>query len=292
MRSELKNFLENNLKDNNFFITGDLGYNVFDHLIKKKKNFLNIGICEQSMVSFTAGLSNYYKYTYLYSIGNFLSLRALEQIRNDICYHKKKICLISVGAGFSYSRYGYSHYCIEDAGILGSLPNLHVFTPFDSASLKEILTFTKKKSLLSYIRIGNELDYELNFDINIKEKNVFKPNIILNKNSDKCVVSIGRVTSYVYNYLKDKNVDLYYVLSNNKVDKKYTSKIFKKYNKICLIDEQVESLSILRNYKFLVQPVTSITIQDDQYFGEIGTNEFLIEKYMNLKKKLNIFLKP
>ena len=64
MRSELKNFLENNLKDNNFFITGDLGYNVFDHLIKKKKNFLNIGICEQSMVSFAAGLSNYYKYRF------------------------------------------------------------------------------------------------------------------------------------------------------------------------------------------------------------------------------------
>ena len=291
MRNELKLFFEKNINKKNFFITGDLGYNMFDHLLKKNKNFLNIGVCEQSMISFAAGLSNYYEYTYVYSIGNFLTLRPLEQIRNDVCYHNKKICLISVGAGFSYSKYGYSHYCIEDAGILGSLPNMHVFTPFDNNSLKSILRLTKKEKLLSYIRIGNILNEKDNFNIHIDKNNIFRPNILLDKNADICIISIGRLTSYLYDYIQNKKCDLYFICSNNKLDKDYFIKNFKKYKKICLVDEHVKSLSIERNFTFIKEKITSITIDDNQSFGSIGSNEFLIEKYMNLKKKIDKFLK-
>tara|TARA_A100001015_G_scaffold311169_1_gene413889 strand:- start:74 stop:973 length:900 start_codon:yes stop_codon:yes gene_type:complete len=291
MRNELKIFFEKNINQRNFFITGDLGYNIFDHLIKKNKNFLNIGVCEQSMISFAAGLSNYYEYTYVYSIGNFLSLRPLEQIRNDVCYHNKKICLISVGAGFSYSKYGYSHYCIEDAGILGSLQNIHVFTPFDISSLRSILKFTKDEKILSYIRIGNILTQRDNFNVNIDKKNIYRPNILLNKKADICIVSIGRITSYLYDYIHNKKCDLYFICSNNIIDEKYVTKIFKKYKKVCLVDEHVKSLSIERNFNFIKEKITSITINDNQSFGSIGSNEFLIEKYMKLKKKVDKFLK-
>ena len=99
-------------------ITGDLGYSVIEPFVEEhRNNFINAGVAEQNMTGISAGLALEGFRTYNYSIGIFPTFRCAEQIRNDICYHKKKICLISVGAGFSYSRYGYSHYCIEDAGI-------------------------------------------------------------------------------------------------------------------------------------------------------------------------------
>ena len=64
MRDTLKNYLIKNFNSESFFITNDLGYNVIDNLQKRyKKNFLNIGICEQSAISFSCGISDFYKNT-------------------------------------------------------------------------------------------------------------------------------------------------------------------------------------------------------------------------------------
>lgn len=73
-------------------ISGDLGYGV---LVKFRQNlpgqYFNAGICEQNMASMAAGLAIEGKKVYLYSIANFPTLRCIEQIRNDICYHNANV---------------------------------------------------------------------------------------------------------------------------------------------------------------------------------------------------------
>ena len=289
MRDALKSYLENKFDSNSFFITNDLGYNVLDKIAEKnKQNFVNIGICEQSAIGFASGVSDYFKNTFVYSIGNFLTIRALEQIRNDICYHNKNITMISVGAGFSYSKLGYSHYCIEDAGLVGSLPNVDVFTPFDSYTLLKCLEHCEKSKKPNYIRIGNIIE---NLEGKVKySKNIFGINRMKKNNkTNKCVISIGRVSGFANRLIENKLCNHYILLSNNNT--KSINTIIKKYKHVCIVDEQVERLSIVNNFHAESNKITKVAISNKNSYEEIGSNEFLINKYMKLKKQINNFLK-
>ena len=104
-----------------------------------------------SMVA--AGLALKGKKVFTYSIGNFPTLRCLEQIRNDICYHDLNVTIVSIGGGFSYGALGMSHHATEDLSIMRALPNITCVAP---GSLDETKAATKelyKKQGPSYLRL-------------------------------------------------------------------------------------------------------------------------------------------
>ena len=72
-----------------------------------KGKYLNIGVAEQNMIGVAAGLAMAGKKVYAYSIVPFATMRPFEQIRNDICYQNLNVTIIGIGAGFSYSIYGF-----------------------------------------------------------------------------------------------------------------------------------------------------------------------------------------
>lgn len=121
------------VRDRNILlISGDLGYGVLDRFREEMpEQFFNAGICEQSMSSMAAGLALEGKCVCTYSIANFPTIRCLEQIRNDICYHNANVKILAVGAGFGYGSLGMSHHATEDIAILRALPNMRVYTPCD-----------------------------------------------------------------------------------------------------------------------------------------------------------------
>ena len=69
--------------------------------------FINAGVAEQNMTSMACGLALEGCKVFTYSIGNFSTLRCLEQIRNDVCYHNADVTIVTVGAGFSYGQLEY-----------------------------------------------------------------------------------------------------------------------------------------------------------------------------------------
>ena len=100
-------------------ITGDLGFGVLDDFRKRfPDNFINAGVAEQNMTGIATGLALEGKKVFTYSIGNFPTLRCLEQIRNDACYHNANVKIVSIGGGFSYGALGISHHATEDLAIL------------------------------------------------------------------------------------------------------------------------------------------------------------------------------
>jgi transketolase len=135
-------------------ITGDLGFGVLDNYAKKLPlQYINAGVAEQNMTGIASGLGMDGKIVFTYSIANFNTLRCLEQIRNDACYHDANVNIVSIGGGFSYGALGYSHHSTEDIAIMRSIPNLRVFVPCDFWEVQEI---TKKVIMLggvNYIRI-------------------------------------------------------------------------------------------------------------------------------------------
>ena len=116
----VKTLIEIAKKDKNVhLLTGDLGFGVLKPYWEQLPDqFANLGIAEQNMTSFAAGLALQGKTVFTYSIGNFPTLRAVEQIRNDCAYHNANVKVVCVGGGFVYGSLGMSHHATEDLAVM------------------------------------------------------------------------------------------------------------------------------------------------------------------------------
>lgn len=113
-----------------FLITADLGFGVLNEYVERfPQQFLNIGVAEQNMTGVATGLALEGRVVFTYSLGNFPSMRCLEQIRNDACYHDANVKIVTVGGGLSYGALGMSHHATEDIAIMRSLPGVTVVAP-------------------------------------------------------------------------------------------------------------------------------------------------------------------
>ncbi|MDR1254821.1 MAG: hypothetical protein LBJ78_02195 [Puniceicoccales bacterium] len=136
-------------------ITGDLGFGVLDrYRAELPHQFINAGIAEQNMTGLATGLALEGYRVFTYSIGNFCSLRCLEQIRNDVCYHNANVKIISIGSGLGYGALGMSHHATEDVSILRALPNLHVYSPSDLSEVKVLIGALMSYDGPAYVRLG------------------------------------------------------------------------------------------------------------------------------------------
>lgn len=158
--------------DRIFLVVGDLGYHVIEPFAEEFPNrFLNIGIAEQNMAGVAAGLAMSGYNVYFYSIGNFPTLRCLEQIRNDIAYHNANVKVVAVGGGYAYGSLGATHQATEEIGCLRVLPNMVVATPGDPIEARAITKISANYDGPMYIRLGKAgekvVHLEDRIDINI-----------------------------------------------------------------------------------------------------------------------------
>ncbi len=113
-------------------VVGDLGFGSIEEFAGRYPDrFLNVGVAEQNMIGVATGLSMTGSTVFVYSIGNFPTLRCLEQVRNDICYHQANVKIVSVGGGFTYGQLGASHHATEDLAVVRVLPGIAVAAPGD-----------------------------------------------------------------------------------------------------------------------------------------------------------------
>lgn len=166
-------------KDPNvMLITADLGYGVFEEFEKKYPNqYLNVGVAEHSMMGVASGLALEGRIIFTYSIGNFPTLRCLEHIRNDACYHELNINIVTSGGGFSYGGLGMSHHATEDLSIMRALPGINVMAPGTAWEAGEATLALYQDKKVGYLRIDkSKLDQEeiLNNDFQIGKANVIR----------------------------------------------------------------------------------------------------------------------
>lgn len=136
-------------------VTGDLGFGVLKPFWEQCPNqFTNAGIAEQNMTSMAAGMALEGKTVFTYSIGNFPTLRCLEQIRNDCAYHNANVKVVCIGGGFVYGSLGMSHQATEDLAILRALPDVVVMAPADLVEAEECTKALAKYKGTAYLRLG------------------------------------------------------------------------------------------------------------------------------------------
>ena len=136
-------------------ITGDLGFGVLKPFWEQLPDqFNNVGIAEQNMTGLAAGMALEGKTVFTYSIGNFPTLRCLEQIRNDCAYHNANVKIVCVGGGFVYGSLGMSHHATEDIAIMRALPNVTVMAPGDLAEAEYATRAIYEHPGTCYLRLG------------------------------------------------------------------------------------------------------------------------------------------
>ncbi len=136
-------------------VTGDLGFGVLKPFWETYPDqFINAGIAEQAMTGLAAGLALTGRKVLTYSIGNFPTLRCLEQIRNDCAYHDADVKIVCVGGGFVYGSLGMSHHATEDMAVLRALPGVTVFTPGDPHEVEAIVPIMLRTPGTCYLRLG------------------------------------------------------------------------------------------------------------------------------------------
>jgi transketolase len=156
MRAVLAELLEDllNSDPSAILLTGDLGYGVLDHISETRpQQFLNVGVAEQNMIGVAAGLSLVGHRILCYSIANFITLRCLEQIRNDVIYHDLDVTLIAIGAGCSYGSLGFTHFAIEDLACTRVLPGLSIFCPATDGELRTAFPKMMRSQGPKYLRV-------------------------------------------------------------------------------------------------------------------------------------------
>ncbi len=249
--------------ENMMLITADLGFSVIEKFKERFPNrYINVGIAEQNMAAIAAGLALEGNTVFIYSIGNFPTLRCIEQIRNDICYHNANVKILAVGSGFAYGTLGMTHHATEDLAIMRALPNMKVFTPCDSISAEAIAQAICKINGPCYVRLERGGEPEIfskdeKFEIGkLKE---------IRKGYDIAVITIGTVINEAIkaaDILREKNnyISVYSVYSLKPIDK-----------------EQI--LEIAKEYKYI------ITVEEHQITGGLGSTiaEIIAENNMNTK---------
>lgn len=136
-------------------LTGDLGFGVLKPYWEELPDqFTNVGIAEQNMTTVAAGMALEGKIVFTYSIGNFPTLRCLEQIRNDCAYHHANVKIVCIGGGFVYGSLGMSHQATEDISVMRALPDVAVFCPGDLVEAEAVTKAMIAHQGTCYLRLG------------------------------------------------------------------------------------------------------------------------------------------
>ena len=285
----VKTLLEIAKKDKNVYIvTGDLGFGVLKPFWDELPDqIINAGIAEQNMTSIAAGLALQGKIVYTYSIGNFPTLRCIEQIRNDCAYHDANVKVVCVGGGFVYGSLGMSHHATEDIAIMRALPNVTVVAPGD---LVEAACATKaiyETSGTCYLRLGRGGEKQIhesieNFQIGkaIKIQDgekiaIFSTGAIFDEVDEACkALSEEGITPTVYTFPTVKPIDKDVILESAS-----------KYDTIITVEEHnlsggfgsavAEVLSEECNLKAKLVRVAL----DDRYSCIVGSQKYLRQQY-------------
>ena len=140
-------------------LTSDLGFKIFDEFAGEfPGRFLNVGVAESNMIGVAAGLALGGMRPFAYSIAPFATLRCLEHVRNDVCYHKVAVTIVGLGAGYSYGHNGPTHHSLEDIAVMRALPHMSVVCPGDPVEVEQAVVAAAAHGSPVYLRIGRAGD--------------------------------------------------------------------------------------------------------------------------------------
>ena len=118
-----------------------------------KDRFFNVGIAEQDLIGIAAGIASEGQNVFATSFAPFITARCLDQIRMNLAYMKMNVKLVGLSSGYEQGNSGYSHYGIEDMGLLNCIPNITIVTPADCSEIYQCTEAAMTYDGPMYIRL-------------------------------------------------------------------------------------------------------------------------------------------
>jgi transketolase len=268
--------------------------------------FYNMGIAEQNLVGFASGLalSGYKPFVTTFAV--FLSMRALEQIRQCIALPNLTVKLVASHSGISPSPDGASHQAIEDISLLRSIPNMRVYAPGDSEETREIILNESKLDGPCYIRLPKGETLNISNEININSP-IYKKSRIVNLGQEVSIISTGDMWFDSYMAVKELhrmgyNVTFVHTPYIKPLDEALLTTLLNKTKVIITVENHsiIGGLgSAVSEFVSSTKPILVERIGMPDSFGESGDIdslkrkyglcvESIVEKAVNIMKKLSL----
>lgn len=164
------------------------------------KQFVEVGIAEQNLVSVSAGLASCNKKVFAASPASFLSTRSYEQVKVDVAYSKTNVTLIGISGGVSYGALGMTHHSCQDIAAMASLPDMRVYLPCDRFQTRKLIEALLEDEKPAYVRVSRSATedvYEENVDFKLNRANVIQ------EGADAVIISCGELVPYAVKAAKE-----------------------------------------------------------------------------------------
>lgn len=156
---------------------------------------INVGIAEQNLVGIAAGLSLGGFVSITANAACFLTTRAAEQVKNDICYSETNVKLVGLNAGVCYGPLASTHHAIDDISMMLGLGNIVILAPSDPMDTKQIFEYALQYNGPVYIRMDSDT-----FPVIHANDYRFQPGRadILKTGSDLTIITMGSTAHHGY----------------------------------------------------------------------------------------------
>ncbi|MBN3040311.1 MAG: transketolase family protein [Candidatus Omnitrophica bacterium] len=247
------------------------------------ERFFNFGVAEQNMLATAAGLASSRKIVFASTFAMFASARALDQVRNSICYNNLNVKIVATHGGVTVGEDGASHQAIEDINIMRAIPNMRVIVPADALEAKDAVLAAYKNQGPFYIRLGRS-----KVDTLTQRKGfTLGKGYILEEGKDLAIISCGILVGEAlkaFKELKKKNISaaVYNMPTIKPIDRELLIEIAQKYKRILVCEEhQVTGGLFSAVAEVLVRncPVLVDCVGIDDRFGQSGSPRELLDYY-------------
>ena len=195
-------------------VLGDISHFLFMPFQEKyPTRCYNMGICENALVSITAGLSSQGFHPFVHTITPFITERCVEQIKVDLCYNQFGGNIVSTGASFDYAWDGATHHAYTELAILRMLPGMEVPQPGNRKELDMLIRSQYNNGKPTYFRLsdhGHKLEVPVKFG---------KANILKDSGAKVTVMTAGPILGNVMEACQDLPVNLVYFTTIKPIDK-------------------------------------------------------------------------
>ena len=149
---------------------------------------VNVGIAEQCGAGVAAGLATCGKIPFVVTYAAFGSMRMCEMIRQEICYPHLNVKIACSHGGVTPANDGASHQCIEDMGILSTIPNMTVIMPADYNAARKLTRAAAEFDGPVYLRFTRDAVPEI---YGSEQEFVIGKAVQLREGSDAAIIAIG-----------------------------------------------------------------------------------------------------
>jgi len=255
------------------------------------EKYLDVGIAEQNMIGVAAGLASENFNVITTTFAPFQTMRCCEQIKVNLGYMRQKICMVGIASGLALGTLGYTHCCIEDVGILRTIPGITIISPADSLETVKALEAAVKSENSTYLRLtgaannpiiySKDYNFEIGKSISLKEGKditIFCAGSMVHKGLEAAKILEKKISCEVVNMHTIKPIDK---IAIDKACKKKLIVSIEEHNVIGGLG------SAIAEYKtsLKVSP-KQLTLGINDQYSKGGNYKFLQEKYRLTPEKI------